>query len=93
MPGQLQEAAELRAARSGRVLKVYTTQPGVQVYTGNWLSGCPKGKKGRIYRDYDGVAIECQHYPDSPNKPEYPPVVLKPHKLFHEAIVFAFSAE
>ncbi len=93
MPGQLQEAAELRAARSGRKLKVYTTQPGVQVYTGNWLNGCPKGKMGRIYHDYDGVAIECQHYPDGPNKPEYPPVVLRPHKLYHEAIVFAFSAE
>ena len=93
MPGQLQEAAELRAARSGRRLKVYTTQPGVQIYTGNWLNGCPKGKKGRIYHDYDGVAIECQHYPDSPNRPEYPSVTLRPHKLFHEAIVFAFSAE
>ena len=93
MPGQLQEAAELKAARSGRVLKVYTTQPGVQVYTGNWLSGCPKGKRGKVYRDYYGVAIECQHYPDSPNKPYYPPVVLKPGKLFHEAIVFAFSVE
>ena len=93
MPGQLQQAAELKAARSGRVLKVFTTQPGVQVYTGNWLGGCPKGKRGRIYRDYDGVAIECQHYPDSPNHPEYPPVVLRPHKIYHEAIVFAFSTE
>ncbi len=93
MPGQLQQAAELKAARSGRVLKVFTTQPGVQVYTGNWLGGCPKGKRGRIYHDYDGVAIECQHYPDSPNRPEYPPVVLRPHKIYHEAIVFAFSTE
>ena len=93
MPGQLQEAAELKAARSGRVLKVYTTQPGVQIYTGNWLNGCPKGKKGRIYHDYDGVAIECQHYPDSPNHPEFPPVVLRPGKLFLEAVVFAFSTE
>ena len=93
MPGQLQEAAFLKAPRSGRTLKVYTTQPGVQVYTGNWLSGCPKGKKGRIYKDYDGVAIECQHYPDSPNHPEYPPVVLRPGKVFHEAIVFSFGTE
>lgn len=93
LPGQLQQAAELKAPRSGRTLKVYTTQPGVQVYTGNWLSGCPKGKKGRIYRDYDGVAIECQHFPDSPNHPEYPPVVLRPGKVFHEAIIFAFGVE
>ncbi len=93
MPGQLQEAAVLKAARSGRVLKVYTTQPGVQVYTGNWLEGCPKGKRGKVYHDYYGVAIECQHYPDSPNKPEYPPVVLRPGKVFREAIVFAFGVE
>lgn len=93
MPGQLQEAAELKAARSGRTLKVYTTQPGVQVYTGNWITGCPKGKRGRVYRDYYGVAIECQHYPDSPNRPEYPPVVLRPGKVYREAIVFAFGIE
>lgn len=91
MPGQLQDAAELYSKVSGRVLKVVTTQPGVQVYTGNYLSGCPAGKKGRIYHDYDAVAIECQHYPDSPNKPEYPSVVLEAGKTFREAIIFAFS--
>lgn len=91
MPGQLQEAAELWSKRSGRVLKVFTTQPGVQVYTGNWLSGCPTGKRGRIYNDYSAVAIECQHYPDSPNKPEYPSTVLRPGKVFHEAIIFSFG--
>lgn len=91
IPGQLQEAAELWSKRSGRVLTVITTQPGVQVYTGNWLEGCPVGKRGRIYHDYDGVAIECQHYPDSPNHPEYPSTVLKPGKTFREAIIFAFS--
>ena len=91
MPGQLQEAAELWSKRSGRVLKVFTTQPGVQVYTGNWLSGCPTGKHGRIYNDYSAVAIECQHYPDSPNKPEYPSTVLRPGKVFHEAIIFSFG--
>ena len=93
MPGQLQEAARLTAARSGRVLRVFTTQPALQVYTGNWLSGCPKGKRGRIYHDYDGVALECQHLPDSPNHPEYPSVTLRPGQVFHEAIIFAFSVE
>lgn len=93
MPGQLQDAAELYSKVSGRVLKVVTTQPGVQVYTGNYLSGCPAGKKGRIYHDYDAVAIECQHYPDSPNKPEYPSVVLEAGKTFREAIIFAFSVK
>ena len=91
MPGQLQTAAELYSKVSGRLLKVTTTQPGIQVYTGNWLEGCPVGKKGRIYHDYSAVALECQHFPDSPNKPEYPTTVLKPGKLFKEAIIFAFS--
>ena len=91
MPGQLQEAAELWSKHSGRTLKVFTTQPGIQVYTGNWLEGCPVGKRGRIYHDYCAVALECQHFPDSPNKPEYPSVVLKRGKTFHEAIIFAFG--
>lgn len=92
-PGQIQEAAELYSKQSGRILKVYTTQPGVQIYTGNWLEGCPAGKRGRVYHDYDAVAIECQHYPDSPNKPEYPSTVLKPGKKFQEAIIFAFGVK
>lgn len=91
MPGQLQEAAELYSAQSGRELKVYTTQPGIQVYTGNWLEGCPVGKRGRIYHDYCGVALECQHFPDSPNKPEYPGTELRPGETFNEAIIFAFG--
>lgn len=90
-PGQLQEAAELYSSTSGRTLKVSTTQPGIQVYTGNWLEGCPEGKRGRIYHDYDGVALECQHFPDSPNRPEFPSTVLKKGKTFHEAIIFAFG--
>jgi len=93
MPGQIQCAAELYSEKSGRFLEVLTTQPGVQVYTGNWLAGCPEGKKGHIYKDYDGVAIECQHYPDSPNKPEYPTTVLRPGETFQEAIIFAFSVK
>ena len=92
-PGQLQEAAELWSNRSGRTLKVFTTQPGIQVYTGNWLNGCPQGKRGRIYHDYDAVALECQHFPDSPNRPAYPSTVLKPGKTFHEAIIFAFGVK
>ncbi len=90
-PGQLQTAAELYAPESGRLLEVTTTQPGVQVYTGNWLAGCPEGKCGRSYNDYDGVAIECQHFPDSPNHPDYPSAVLRPGETFEEAIIFAFK--
>ncbi len=90
-PGQLQPAAKLRSLRSGRVLEVFTTQPAVQIYTGNWLSGSPVGKCGRSYFDYEGVAIECQHCPDSPNKPDYPTTVLRPEELFEEAIIWQFS--
>ena len=61
---------------------IYTTQPGVQVYTGNWLTGSPAGKNGHDYQDYEGVAIECQNYPDC---------VLCPGEVYEEAIIFAFS--
>jgi len=92
-PGQLQTAAELYDPQSGRCLEVETTQPGVQIYTGNWLNGCPKGKGGAVYTDYDAVAIECQHFPDSPNKSEYPTTVLRPGETFQEAIIFGFSTK
>ncbi len=62
-------AAELSHEGTGRRLQIYTTQPGIQLYTGNWLSGCPVGKNGHIYHDYEGVALAWQKFPDSPNKP------------------------
>jgi len=92
-PGQLQTAAELYSPKSGRMVRITTTQPGIQVYTGNWLSGCPEGKKGHIYKDNDAVALECQHFPDSPNKAEYPSCVLRPGETYQEAIIFAFSTK
>ena len=90
-PGQLQFCGELYAPESGRTLNVFTTQPGVQVYTGNWLAGCPAGKDGHVYNDYDGVAIECQNYPDAPNKADYPSCVLRPGEVYEQAIIFAFG--
>lgn len=90
-PGQLQTAAELHDPESGRVLEVISTQPAVQVYTGNWLDGCPKGKGGVEYHEYDAVAIECQHLPDSPNKPDYPSTELRPGETYQEAIIYSFS--
>ena len=92
-PGQIQEAAELYSPESGRVLNVYTTQPGVQIYTGNWLSGCPAGKDGHVYEDYTGVAIECQNFPDAPNKADYPSPVLRPGEVYEQAIIFAFGVK
>ena len=91
MPGQLSEAAQLWGAVSGRHLEVLTTQPAVQIYTGNWLKGCPQGKSGRAYQDYDAVAIECQHCPDSPNRPDFPTTVLRPGEVLEEAIIWIFD--
>ncbi len=91
--GQLQHAAELQSPESGIVLDVLTTQPGVQVYAGCWLEGCPEGKHGETFHDYDAVAIECQHFPDSPNEADYPSTVLRPGETFEQAIVFAFSTK
>ena len=90
MPGQLSEAAQLWGPKSGRHLTVLTTQPAVQVYTGNWLKGCPMGKT-RAYEDYDGVAVECQHCPDSPNRPDFPSTVLRPGEVMEEAIIWVFD--
>ena len=93
VPGQIQLAAELYSPESGRLLEVHTTQPGVQIYTGNWLDGCPDGPDGRVWHDYDAVAIECQHYPDSPNHPDYPTTVLRPGEVFAESIIWAFKVK
>lgn len=90
-PGQIQECAELYSPESGRVLQVFTTQPGVQVYTGNWLLDSPAGKNGHKYEDYCAVAIECQNFPDAPNKTDYPSAVLRPGEVYEQAVIFAFS--
>lgn len=91
--GQLNSCATLYSPKSGRSLEVLTTQPGVQIYTGNYLEGCPAGKNGHIYHDYDAVAIECQHYPDSPNHPDYPSTVLRPGQSLEQAIIWSFSVK
>jgi aldose 1-epimerase len=89
--GQIQKAAELYAPESGIAVEVFTTQKGIQVYTGNWLSGCPEGKNGHQYADYDGVALECQNFPDAPNKADYPSPILRPGEIYNQAIIFSFS--
>lgn len=89
--GKLVLAATLKGAKKGHTLEVYTTQPGLQVYTGNWLKGCPESKSGKEYEDYAGVALECQNFPDAPNKPEFPSSVLRPGETFDETIRFKFS--
>ena len=90
MPGQLTPVADLWGDLSGRHMEVLTTQPAVQVYTGNWLKGSPKGKS-KEYEDYDGVAIECQKCPDAPNRPDFPSTVLRPGEVYEEAIIWVFD--
>ncbi len=89
--GELRPVAVLTAPKSGRTLEVSTTQPGMQVYTGNWLAGCPESISGGQYADYDGVAIECQGFPDAPNKPSFPSSELKPEETYNETIIFKFN--
>lgn len=87
----LDDAAVLTCAQTGRKLTVGTDQPGVQVYTGCWLAGCPKNRSGRSYDDYDGVAIEMQGFPDAPNRPDFPSQRLLPGAPYRRIIRFAFS--
>ena len=89
--GLMQTAAALHDQRSGRLLEIITDQPAVQVYTGNWLTGSPKGKDRYDYHDYDAVAIECQDIPDAPNHPEFPSTRLNPGEKYIRHINFKFS--
>ena len=88
----LRQAARLHEPCSGRVLDVLTTQPGVQVYTGNQLTGTLAGPSGRSYRQGDAVCLETQHFPDSPNQPAFPSTVLRPGEEFTSTTVFRFTA-
>lgn len=91
-PGAMIEAAAtLRSLKSGRVLTVDTDQPGLQVYTGNWLSGSPLNHAGRSYADYDGVALEAQGWPDAPNRPDFPSQAITPETPYRREIRFRFS--
>ena len=84
-------AARLKSNKSGRVVEVFTTQPGAQVYTGNWLAGSPKNKSGRSYEDYEGVAIECQGMPDAPNHKNFPCQLLGPGEEYNQTIIYRFT--
>ncbi len=88
--GALCMAAVLSHEGTGRVVGIATDQPGLQVYTGNWLEGCPLGKCGRQYHDYDGVALECQALPDAPNHDNFPSAILLPGEIYKKSIKFYF---
>lgn len=92
-PGKLiREAVVLRSMKSGRTLTIDTDQPGVQIYSGNWLDGSPRNHNGIPYADYEGIAIEAQGFPDSPNRPEFPTQLVTPEHPYHREIRFRFSS-
>lgn len=86
-------AATLVSPESGIKLTVYTDEPGIQVYSGNFLDGTVTGKQGKIYNQRTGICLETQHYPDSPNKPEWPSTLLRPGDTYRSHTVFAFSTD
>jgi aldose 1-epimerase len=88
--GKLRPCAEVFESTSGRTMKVFTTQPGVQFYTGNMLTGIA-GKHGSIYTRHTGFCLETEHFPDSPNQSAFPPCIFGPGKDYHEKTVFAFD--
>lgn len=86
------QAVEVYEPTTGRVMEVFTDQPGVQLYTANHLDGSIVGKAGKTYNKRGGFCLETQHYPDSPNKPNFPTTTLKPGEKFHSTTIFKFSA-
>jgi aldose 1-epimerase len=91
--GAMRLAARASDPESGRIMEVFTTQPGIQLYTSNYLDGTLNGKRGIHYAQYAAFALETQHYPDSINQASFPPVVLHPGQTFHEETIYKFSAK
>jgi len=87
----LENVAQLRDPASGRQLSIETTEPGLQFYSGNFLDGSLYGTSHHQYREGDGLALETQHFPDSPNKPSFPSTVLRPGQTYSTSTVYAFS--
>jgi aldose 1-epimerase len=86
-------AAILYEPTTGRVVEAWTTEPGIQVYTGNFLGGTPPGKGGKTYEPRFAVCLETQHFPDSPNHPDFPTTTLVPGKEFHSTTIYKFSVK
>jgi aldose 1-epimerase len=84
-------AARVVEPESGRTLEISTTEPGIQFYSGNFLDATEVGAAGKMYRQGDGFALETQHFPDSPNQPEFPSTLLEPDEEFNSTTIYAFS--
>jgi len=91
--GQLGLQARVYEPTTGRMMEVWSNEPGLQFYAGNFLDGTITGKGGAVYQRRTGFCMEPQHYPDSPNKPNFPPVVLHPSETFKNTIIYKFSAK
>jgi aldose 1-epimerase len=89
----LELAATLHDPATGRVMSVYTTEPGIQFYSGNFLNGSITGKYNTVYNQRYGLCLETEHFPDSPNKKNFPPVVLNPGEVYTTQTVYAFSSK
>jgi len=85
-------AARVHEPRTGRLMEVLTTQPGVQFYTGNFLDGTITGKGGKVYKQRYAFCLETQHYPDSPNHPNFPTTMLRPGETYEQTTLYRFSA-
>ena len=83
-------AARVFEPNSGRTLEVYTTEPGIQFYSGNFLDNQIAGKAGQKYNHRGGFCLETQHFPDSPNQPEFPSTILKPGSTYTQTTIYAF---
>ncbi len=79
--------------KSGRIMEVFTSEPGVQFYSGNFLDGSITGKQGKVYNKHYGFCLETQHFPDSPNQPEFPNTILKPGEVYKYRTVYKFSVD
>lgn len=91
--GNLSLIAELSEPNSGRKIEVYTTEPGIQLYTGNFLDGSITGKKGIVYNKHCGLCLETQHFPDSPNQAEFPSTILRPGEKYNQTTIYKFGIE
>jgi aldose 1-epimerase len=90
---ELQRAARVWEPSSGRFLEVFTTEPGVQLYTGNFLDGSLEGKGGTRYQKYAGLCLETQHFPDSVNRPNFPSTILRPGKIYRHSTMWRFGVQ
>ena len=90
---ELSFCARCSSPKTGIVMETFTTEPGVQLYTGNWMTGNFEGKPGQRYPERAALCLETQHFPDSPNKPEYPSTLLRPGETFLSTTIYQFSVE